>query len=72
MVSVKYFQRGVECRHGEFAVSLVMSKVILGLLTVKVVVKRLAHAINCFINIAETKPFIILNSRYLLTNTGSW
>ena len=25
-----------------------------------------------FINIAETKPFTILNSRYLLTNTGSW
>ena len=38
----------------------------------KVAVKWLAHAINCFINIAEAKPFTILKSRYLLNNTGSW
>ena len=39
---------------------------------IKVAVKLCAHAINCFINIAEIKLFTLLNSRYLLTNTGSW
>ena len=38
---------------------------------IKVVVKWVTHTMNSFINIAETKPFNILNSRYLLTNKGS-
>ena len=33
----------------------------------KVAVKQLAHAINCFINTAETKLYTLLNRRYLVT-----
>ena len=38
----------------------------------KVAVKWSAHAINCFINTAETKPSIPLNCRYSVNNSGSW
>ena len=37
----------------------------------KVAVKQFAHTINCFINTAETKPYIMLNHRYSLNNSGS-
>ena len=37
----------------------------------KVAVKQFAHAINCFINTAETKPYIMLNHRYSVNNSGS-
>ena len=39
---------------------------------IKVVVKRFTHAINCFINTAETKPYILLNCRYSVNSRGSW
>ena len=39
---------------------------------IKVAVKWFDYAINYFINTAETKPYILLNRRYLLTNPGSW
>ena len=38
----------------------------------KVVVKWFVHAINCFINTAETKPTFPLNCRYSVNNSGSW
>ena len=38
---------------------------------VKVAVKQFAHAINCFINTAETKPYIMLKNRYSVNNSGS-
>ena len=38
---------------------------------IKVAVKQFAHAINCFINTAETKPYIMLNHRYSVNNSGS-
>ena len=33
----------------------------------KVAVKRIFHGNNCFLNIAETKPFTPINSRYSLS-----
>ena len=39
---------------------------------IKVAVKWLAHAINCFINTSETKPFTLLNHRYSVNDPGRW
>ena len=41
------------------------------MVSIKVAVKQFAHAINCFINTADTKPYITLNHRYSVNNSGS-